>query len=198
MNILARRMKNDDRIFELVEKQRELLGYTEVYLHILMKALWEQPEVVAIIIKNAEINDVKKHLAPLFSNNFYENILSSFDIENNLIYVLTMLLEEEINNLKNINQEDIFLNDTPCGYLLEELRRKNDIQNFFKTIIYNDIKDLEKNYSSLRFNFNITNLTEDIRSHIIKDSKMKKNEGYLSYPIDEGFESVSLEDNNFL
>ena len=33
MNILARRMKNDDRIFELVEKQRELLGYTEVYLH---------------------------------------------------------------------------------------------------------------------------------------------------------------------
>ena len=74
------------------------------------------------------------------------------------MYVLTMLLEEEINNLKDINQENIFLNDTPCGYLLEKIRRKKDIQSFFKTIIFSDLQNLEKYYSSQSFNFNSTSL----------------------------------------
>ena len=201
MNILAKRMKKDDRIFELVEEQEEqgkILLKLEMFISHLMKYLWRQPELVAIIIENAEIKDLKEHLASLFIDNSYENILSSFDIEYNLMYVLTMLLEEEINNLKDINQENIFLNDTPCGYLLEELRRKKDIQSFFKIIIFSDLQNLEKYYSSQSFNFNITSLNEDIRSQIIKDSKAKKDEGYLINPIDEEFESVSLRDNNFL
>ena len=198
MNILAKRIKKDDRIFELVEEEEEVLGTVKVFLLHFMERLWEHPELVAIIIKNAQIKDLKEHLAPLFIDNFYENILSSADIEYNLIYVLTILLEEEINNLKDINPEKNFLNDTPCGYLLEEIRRKKDIQSFFKSIIFNALEDLEKYYSSQSFNLNITSLDEDIRSKIIKDAKMQKDEGYLVCPNDEGFETVSLENNNFL
>ena len=136
MNIIAKRMKKDDRIFELIEDQSKLLGSLNSLLQRLMNYLWEQPKVVAEIIKNSEIKDLKTYLAHFFVNNFYENILSSFYIEDNLMYVLTISLENEINNLENINQENNFLNDTPCGCLLEELRSKNDIQSFFKIIIF--------------------------------------------------------------
>ena len=157
--MIEERMKKDERIFELVEDQSELLLDLNTYLPKLMNYLWDQPKVVASVIKNADIKDLKEYLAPFLANNFYENILSSYYIEDNLMYVLTMLLEDEINNLKNINQENNFLNDTPCGCVLEELRRKNDIQGFFKTIIFNGVEDLE--YFSDRFTFNITSLNED-------------------------------------
>lgn len=198
MNILAKRMKKDDRIIELVEEPKKILLDLDIFLSCFMEYLWGHPELVASIIKNAEIKDLKENLAPLFIDNFYENILSSSDIEYNLLYILTILMEEEISNLKDINQDNIFLNDTPCGCLLEELKRKKDVQSFFKTIIFDDLRDLEKYYSSQTFNFNIASLTEDIKNQIIKDSKVKKDEGYLAYPIDEGFESVSLENNNFI
>ena len=202
MNMIAERMKKDDRIFELVEDQSELLRDLNTYLPKLMNYMWEQPKVVAAVIKNTEIKELKEYLAPFLANNFYENILSSYYIEDNLMYVLTMLLEDEINNLKNINQVDFFLNDTPCGCILEELRRKNDIQGFFKTIIFNGVEDLEVNYSSVSFNFNITNLTEDYKRQSIKDPKMKKrmkrDEGYLKYPNDDRSESISLEDSTFI
>ena len=200
MSMIAERMKKDERKFELVEDQSELLRDLNTYLPKLMNYLWDQPKVVAAVIKNAEIKDLKEYLAPFLANNFYENILSSYYIEDNLMYVLTMLLEDEINNLKNITQENNFLNNTPCGCILEELRRKNDIQGFFKTIIFNGIEDLEVNYSDVRFNFNITSLTEDYRRQSIKDPRMKKrmkrDEGYLKYPNDDRSESISLEDGN--
>ena len=199
MNMIEERMKKDERIFELVEDQSELLRDLNTYLPKLMNYLWDQPKVVASVIKNADIKDLKEYLAPFLANNFYENILSSYYIEDNLMYVLTMLLEDEINNLKNINQENNFLNDTPCGCVLEELRRKNDIQGFFKTIIFNGVEDLEVNYSSVSFNFNIINLTEDYKRQSIKDpknkKKMKRDDGYLKYPNDDRSESISLEDS---
>ena len=50
-----------------------------------MNFLWSHPEVVASIIKNAELDDLKKYLAPLFIDNFYENLFSKSSVENNLI-----------------------------------------------------------------------------------------------------------------
>ena len=172
--MIAERMGKDDRKYELVEEQSEFLRDLNTYLPKLMYYLWEQPKIVASVIKNCDINDLKEHLAPLIANNFYENILSSYYIEDNLMYVLTLLLEDEINNLTNIEQEDIFLNESNCGCLLEELRRKNDIQAFFKKIIYNDIENLEVNYSSWRINFNISKLTDDYKRQSIKELKLKK------------------------
>ena len=172
--MIAERRGKDDRRFELVEDQGELLRDLNTYLPKLMNYLWEQPKIVAAVIKNSDIANLKEYLAPFLANNFYENILSSYYIEDNLMYVLTILLEDEINNLTNINQESIFLNDTPCGCLLEELRRKNDIQAFFKTIIFNEIENLEVNYSSWKFNFKISNLTDDYRRQSVELKKKKK------------------------
>ena len=157
MNMILDREKYNDKIFELidVETQTNLLSDLKIIFSRLMFYLWEKPKIMALILKNAEIKDIKDYLANLVVNNFYENILSSTFIEENLIYVLTLLLNEEINNLLNIEQHSKFLEETCCGYLLEELRKKKDIQTFFKNIITEPIENLETNFSNLKLNFDI-------------------------------------------
>ena len=102
MNLIAERTNNDERKFELVQDQNKVLLQLYTYLPNLMNYLWEKPKIVSFIIQNSKINLVKEYLAPLFANNFYNNILSSNYVEDNLIYVLTLSLDNEINNLFNI------------------------------------------------------------------------------------------------
>ena len=199
--MIAERTGKDDRKFELVVEQGDFLRDLNTYLPKLMNYLWEQPKIVVGVIKNADKNNLKEYLAPFLTNNFYENILSSYYIEDNLMFVLTMLLDDEINNLTNINQDENFLNNTPCGLILEELRRKNDIQAFFKTIIFDGVEKIEVNYSSLKFNFNISKLTDEYKRQSIseiknKKKKIKKDDGYLKYPTDNQSDSISLEEGN--
>ena len=193
--MIAERMGKDDRQFVLVEEQGEVLRDLNTYLPKLMNYLWEQPQIVADVIKNCDFNDLKEYLAPLIANNFYENILSSYYIEDNLMYVLTLLLEDEINCLANISQDNDFLKESNCGCLLEELRRKNDIQAFFKKIIYNDIEDLEVNYSSFRINFKVSKLTDDYRRQSIKEIKGKRGSKFQN---ENSSKSLSLEDANVM
>ena len=169
MNKISEKAGKDDRKFELVEEEGEMLGDLNIYIHKLMNYLWEKPKIVAQIIQKTEIKDVKEHLAPLFSNNFYENILSSNNIEYNLMYLLTILLDEEIKNLDNANQFDKFLEkESQCGYLLGELRKKKDIQSFFKNIIQDGIENLEKNYSSLNIILNVNKIDNEFKENFVK------------------------------
>ena len=136
MNRISEKTGKDDRKFELVEEEGEMLRDLNTYIPKLMNYLWENPKIVAQIIQKAEIKDVEDHLAPLFSNNFYENILSSSYIEYNLMYLLTILLDGEIKNLDNINQFDKFLEkESQCGYLLGELRKKKIFNPFLKILL---------------------------------------------------------------
>ena len=198
--MIAERTGKDDRKFEIVEEQGELLRDLNTYLPKLMNYLWEQPKIVVGVIKNADNNNLKEYLAPFLTNNFYENILSSYYIEDNLMFVLTMLIEDEIKDLTNINQDENFLNNTPCGFILEELRRKNDIQAFFKTIIINSVEKIEVNYSSLKFYFNISKLTDEYKRQSISEiktkKKTKKEDAYLKYPTNNQSDSISLEEGN--
>ena len=152
---MNQRLNKDSRILELVEENKDddILSDLKIYIPKLMNNLYEQPKLVVSIIQRASINDLKNHLAPFFANNFYENILSSYYIEDNLMYVLTSLIKSEIDSLNGINQNTNFLEETPCGILLGELRRKSDIQAYFNNIIKNAIEDLEANNSTYRIDF---------------------------------------------
>ena len=189
MRKINQRMGNEDKLFELCEKDGEVLRDLNTYIPNLLNRLWEQPKIVVRILENANLKVVKEHLAPLFANNFYENILSSYYIEDNLMYVLTLLIKSEINKLSNINQTTYFLNNTPCGYLLGELRRKSDIQAYFKTIVTNAIENLEANNSTFKINFNPDEIAN---YHKLKYSH-KKDDAYLKFPSgssNSGSESI--------
>ena len=166
MNRISQKEGKDDRKFELVEGEGELLRDLNTYIPKLLNYLWEKPKLVAQIIQKADLKDVEEYLAPFFSNNFYENILSSSYIEYNLMYLLTILLDGEIKKLNNINEFSDFLEKSQCGYLLGELRKKNDIQSFFKNIIQDGVENLEINYSSLNIILNVKDINDEF---MIKD-----------------------------
>ena len=104
-------VENDDINLYLCEDDIKLkiLRELNTYIPFLMKGLWENPKLIALIIEHTDINVLKENLAPFFVHNFYENILSNDCIEDNLIYVLTLLMQSEIKNLNDINQKDKFL-----------------------------------------------------------------------------------------
>ena len=174
MNLLNE-TKGEERKYEIVKNAGDYLHDLNTYIPKLMNYLWEKPKIVCSIIQNAKNDLVKKHLSSLFADNFYENILSSNFMEDRLMYLLTLLFEEEINNLKDINDSEKFLQESNCGYLLEKLRFKKDIQSFFKSIIYNSIRNLETNHSSLNINFNLSKVSDVIDKDKEKDKKKKKN-----------------------
>ena len=169
MNMISNRTEQNGRIMELVQKSDKYLEDLKFYFPNFIFYLWEKPKIMAFLLKKAEINDIKHYLAPLVVNNFYENILSPNFIEENLIYVLTLLLEDEINNLSSPFENIKFLDNTKCGYLLEELRKKKDVQTFFKNVILDSIENLETNYSNMKLNF----IPEDMISSYIESIKSK-------------------------
>ena len=77
-----------------------------------MNALWDRPNIVSKLIINSDKNDLKKNIAPFIANNFYENILSSNYIEDQLLYIIGLLLKDEINNkIKTKKDIEIFLSN---------------------------------------------------------------------------------------
>ena len=158
------------------------LGQAKLLVEKLMKYLWEEPYLVAKIIINSSIYDVERILAPLICNNFYQNIISPYTIEENLLYVITIVLKEEINDINSENELDDFLNNSRCSYLLSELRKKNDVIIYAKTVIFNIIEKIENNNSYNILNLNM-NYLEDVIDTLIKEKSLEKDmnilEGFL-------------------
>ena len=134
-----------------------------MYVPKFLKALWDEPKLIAKMLMKADNLEVKEILAPFICNNLYQNVISPYSIEENLLYIFALMLKEEINNLNSITQVNKFLNKTPCGYLLGELRNKSDIQTYSKTITHALIETIEKTCSEKRINVNIINLTNEIK-----------------------------------
>ena len=120
-------------------------------------------------------------------NNFYENILSSSFIEDNLMYVITMILTDEIQNIESPRDFDKFLDDTSCGYFLKELNFKMDVKNFYKIIMENLVESLENMSSSKIINFNVRKIQDDfIKMKESVEEKYQKT-GEKSSIIDNDF-----------
>ena len=141
-----------------------------------MGYLWENPKIVANLLIYSNKEDIKSNIAPLIVNNFYENILSSSYIEDHLLYVIGLVLKDEIDKeIKQKTDYKIFLEDTPCSIFLEELKKKQDVQTFFKSIIYDIVSHLEEENSSYEINFNVKNIQEEFnKTKEVIESEYKK------------------------
>ena len=140
------------------------------------------------IIINSDIKIVESNLAPFIVNNFYCNYLSGNYMDNNLLYILALLLKDEIDNLNNVNQINNFLNNTKCGFLLEQLLKMPDIHIYFKNIVYNTIEKLERSCAFREFNLNVIKILKIIQK--IKDSEDKKISKKYEKDLDENYKKV--------
>ena len=161
--MIAEKEKFDNRKFKLISEFEERHKYfkdTYIYIPKFFEFLWKDPKIVSKLLLNSNIEDIKKNLAPFFVNNFYENILSSEYIEDNLMYLITLILFEEIKDLRKENYNK-FLEETVSGYVLDQLKNKIDIQNYFKEIIFSSIEKVEAISSFKRIKFNVKQIQED-------------------------------------
>ena len=155
-----------------------------MYISLFLKSLWNYPEAIYHIINNLDLDIVKSNFASFIANYFYCNYLSGNYMENNLLYVITMLLKDEIDKLENINQVDTFLENTKCGYLIEELIKMPDIQIYFKNVIIQAVEKIERTCSFRDINFDINERLEELKK--IREEEEKK----LGKKNDEDLEEI--------
>ena len=122
--------------------------------------------------EEATDEELKTNLAPFIVNDFYCNYLSGNYMENNLLYVITLMLEDEINKLEKIEELDKFLENTKCGFILEELQKMPDIQIYFKKVIFKIIENIERNCSSREISFDVSEREKEFIK--IKEKEIKK------------------------
>ena len=131
-----------------------------------MIELWKNPSSISTILLKSDIDDIKKYLAPFIVHNIYENISPlNHHNEEQLIYIISLLLKKEINSLKNIGSS--FLNETCAGFILQEFNKKKEVKFFFKNILLEIIKKLEYVYSSEKIIFDPSAITEEIANNNI-------------------------------
>ena len=121
---------------------------------------------------NSDEKIVQTNLAYFIVHNFYCNYLSGNYIENNLLYIITLMLKYEIYKLESINEVDKFLENTKCGFLLEELQKMPDIQIYFKNVILKTVEKIERTCSFHEINFNIIEMEKELIA--IKEDEEKK------------------------
>jgi len=204
-NLIAQKI-NDDKEITLVDDPGSYLLDLNIYIPEFLTLLWEQPKVVSLLLLNSDNKNVKEVIAPLFCNNFYQNILSPYTVEENLLYIISLLLIDEIGKLNTIDQVTNFLNQTPCGYLLNELRNNSDVLTFSKTVITKVLEKIEVTCSEKKLNLNILNLINEIKS--IENDLKNKNKNlssvediifssYTGNSVNEEDDKNSKKDNYF-
>ena len=160
--------------FELMENNSQHLKDLNNYIPKLLTYLWEDPKLMSVFLMNADINDIKGTIAYFITNNFYENILSFNYLQENFMYVLSILCKKEVSELKSVNDLQIFLENTPCGCLLEQLINKIDIKSYFNNLLKDIMENIELKCSDKKMVFSI----EEIEKHIsLRKQKVQKEKG---------------------
>jgi hypothetical protein len=151
--------------FQLVAEkaqQKQDLGQLLLYVPLFMKNIWEDPKSLAKIISKINPSDLMD-LSYFIIHNLYYNIFYSKKNDHQLIYIISLLLKDEISKLADddINNSS-FLNKTSCGIILEQFLYAKDVQSFFKANLTKVIKkiEMEKSNSSIILN------PEDIQKKI--------------------------------
>ena len=123
-----------------------LLLYTERFFY----ELWENPKSLAIMLLNANVEDIKENLSDFVVNNLYNNV----DNNDQLIYIISLILKQEIDNINN--------DDSCCGIILKEFYKKNEVKYFFKSIFVDIFRKLETTYSSQDLIFCVEKIFDEI------------------------------------
>ena len=160
----------------ILYEDKTFLGNLNNYVPNFFTFLWENPKFLAEILLNSEFQDVKEHLAPFISNNFYENILSFNDTEDYLMYVICILLKDEISKIKTHNDFTKFLCSTVCGCMMNQLGLKSEVQEYFKIILEEVIEQIEMKCSHKKMTFKIKEIEEELQENIENSDKNDKNQ----------------------
>ena len=142
----------------------------KVYISNFLKILWNYPEAIFYILNNTEKDIIEHNLASFFMNNFFNNYIRGISLENNLLFVITMMIKQEVDNFKEEPQIDNFLENTKASFLLKEMINFFDIKFYFNSITFHLVEKIENDFYSKIFSFNLQNIYKDLKAYIKKES----------------------------
>ncbi|MCQ2816760.1 MAG: hypothetical protein MJ252_05785 [archaeon] len=166
-------------IFKVEENANKFLGVTYDVITYLLYLLQERPDFVFKILKhcskleepkNAHEREKAKEdarenlriLSSFFTERFYENILSSSTIEDELLCVFFLSFQREINAMRQRDDSFSFLSRNLLSYYLCNglVRSKYDITSFFSLISKSIVEKLESIDENSKFDFNLEKLNK--------------------------------------
>ena len=155
----------------------------KIYITNFFKILWNYPEAIFYVLKITDKDMISKNLANFIMNNFFNNYMSGNKLENNLLYIITMMLKEEINSFKQLPQINTFLENSKASFLLKEMANFPDVQLYFKKIIFQMVENMENNCSSKKMNFNMAKLYKELKDYIKEQNKKSGKKNIKSIPV---------------
>lgn len=185
--MINRKIELEECPYFLNFEANKLLGMERVFIQIILEEIWKSPEMMYFIITKCDPEDINYNLSSFIINNFYNNILSSSYMEDNLLYLLSLLLKTEVDQLTNPDDISIFLNETKCGILLDQIFKQNDIQVYFKSILMKIIEKLELINSNRKIEFEVTKKEAELlkyenifrkNNNFRKSKKLKKEDAF--------------------
>ena len=174
MKITKMSKKLDDLL--IINYNLNSFEINKIYISAMLKILWNYPEAVYHILRNTENSKIENNLANFFVNNFFTNFMSGNSLENNLLFVITMMLKEEIDQIKDIYDIDNIFKDSKVMLLLKEMINFPDIQLYFNKIIFKTIEKMENNFSWKKMDFNMSHFCLDLKNYIKEQQKSNKKE----------------------
>ena len=167
---------NYDKHQLITEEKQQNNEFDRLALYIphFMKNIWDNPKSVATILSILDQKDLID-ISHFIVHNLYDNIVPTQNNEHQLMYIISLLLQKEINEMKDDNDILFFLNNTSCGFILEELIYKKDVQSFFKVNLLSVIEKLEMELSSNPITFNLEEIQKKLLSNKINDYSFLKN-----------------------
>ena len=143
----------------------------KVYITSLFKILWDYPESIYYILKNIDISKFKEGFPDFIVNNFFGNLISEKYLQNNLLYILTMMLKDEIEQINDISEISSFLENSKVSYLLEQMVKMPDVQIYLRKIIVKMVEKIENNGSFKKINLNLDLIFFDLRAYLQDEIK---------------------------
>ena len=176
-------------------------------VQLLISYLWENPSVILTLLNKCPNKDFENILVVIIMNTFYENIFSTNILDETLLCIISILLKNEINNLKKKEVKE-FLNDTICSNLLGELYRKPEVIKYFRNVtegvvkIINDIPNIVNSSISnyvvnYKINMTVNQIEEQINQKMAEKEKFKKlrnRKQNNSFSVPENFVNMKFND----
>ena len=88
--------------------------------------------------------------------------MSTNCFENNLLYLITLLLKDKVKNLKHPGNSENFLKNSIAGLFLEKLVEKRDVKIYFKNSIGEVIENLKNCFANEELTFDAKKLNANI------------------------------------
>ena len=147
-NLIINKLQKKDIAYELITEDIEEI---DIYIQEFLNQIWNSPKSLATILLNSKMDDFKNNLVHLIVHNFYDNISSLSHKDDQLIYIITLLLKEEINKYNDLNEP--LIKDKKSDIIFVEFSKKIEVRCFFKRIFLEIVKKLKNTYSYLSIIF---------------------------------------------